>query len=171
MALRHRLRDEVTAHLASHAGGDGGAEKEPNVGPFARAGPFHSERHFLGPTRVGQGCDIIAPTSFVKIHGKKRAGFVLQHRVNADHMTSPEVIVNSPLGNRDESLVRALTTLHARLLAYTTHPLVGASRRIALRTLLGVDPALWVNVGSTNGFANTFTMVPFIFFFVILLGT
>ena len=128
----------------------GELKKNQTWGPFAGPGPFHRERHFLGPTRVGEGCDIIAPTSLVKIHGKKRAGLVFQHRVYADHMTTPEVVVNGPLGDRHESLVWALATLHARLLAYTAHPLVGASRRIALCTLLGVDPALRVDVGPTT---------------------
>ncbi len=149
MSLRHGLRDEITAHLAGHASRDGGLKKEPNVSPVAGPGPFHRERHISGPTGRGEGCDIVAPPALVKVHGKERAGLVFQHRVYADCVTAPEVLVDGLLRDGNERLVRAFTTLHARLVAYTAHPLVGASRSVTLRTLLGIDPAPWVNVRAT----------------------
>ena len=93
--------------------------------------------------------DHIAPLTFVKIHSKERAGLVLQHRIDTDHVTAHEMVVDGLLDDWEERLVGALATLHARLLTYVTPPLVGTSGRIAPRPLLGVDPARWVNIRAT----------------------
>ena len=62
------------------------------------------------PTGFRKGENVFSPGRLVKIGGEKPAGLVLQHGIDADDVTSPEVIQNHIGRYRQEGLVGALTT-------------------------------------------------------------
>ena len=143
----HGLGDEKATHLAGGARRHRSVEEEPDVCSVARPGALDREVDTLSPACFDEGAHVLPPLCLVEVHGEKPASLILQHRVDPDHVVSFEMIVDGLLGHRDERLVRTLATLDATFVAQAADPFIAACWRVALRALLGVDPALGIDVG------------------------
>ena len=85
---------------------------------------------FHTPTGFRKGENVFSPGRLVKIGGEKPAGLVLQHGIDADDVTSPEVIQNHIGRYRQEGLVGALTTFHPGFFAHPANPFIGTGGRV-----------------------------------------
>ncbi|MGA8744698.1 MAG: hypothetical protein WB507_02395 [Solirubrobacterales bacterium] len=84
--------------------------------------------------------DVFAPRMPIEVDRQQVAGVVGEQRIDAHGVVAFEMGSELVPCGRNERLVRALSALHLRLLAYPWPPLVGATGRPSAATL-GVFPA------------------------------
>jgi hypothetical protein len=81
----------------------------------ARAGALNCPRAPDRLTSLGEGEHIFPPRIFVEINGKKPTGLVFQERVRARHVMALQVVEDNLVTDRDEGLIRAVTTFASSL--------------------------------------------------------
>jgi len=64
-------------------------------------------------------------------------------------MSPEEMVEDDLIRNGQESLMRALTTLDSRLVAFAANPFVGAGGCVPGRAFLCVHPSFWENIDTT----------------------
>ena len=107
---------------------------------------FDRNRHPGGPACFAKRSRIGHPVALVEIRREKPAGLVHEQGVDADDMAALQVILNHPVGDREERLVRALPAAHPRLLADTSNPFVAAGGCVASAACFRVGPKLRIDV-------------------------
>jgi len=80
VAPRHRLGDEIAAHLAGDARGDRRREEESDVGSVARARSLDRGGHTDAPARLHKGAHVLGPCALVEVHGEEPASLVIEQR-------------------------------------------------------------------------------------------
>src|SRR5579863_5478006 len=140
MSTSHRLGDEEAAHLAGRRGRHRRGEEEPDMGAVSGAGALDNRSQASGACGVAKGGDIFLPGGLVEVRGQEPARLILEKRIYPDDVAPAEMIFDDLVPSRDEGLVRALSTLHARLLANPLHPFIETGGRIALGALSRVLP-------------------------------
>ena len=90
--VRHRLRNQVAAHLACCAGGDRRREEEPYMGALPRARALHGGIQTELLARIAEGSDISLPVRLVEVESEEPAGLIFQERIHARDVTTPQVI-------------------------------------------------------------------------------
>lgn len=117
--------------MTSRGGGSRFTEEEPGVGAVAGTGAFGGSREIEDPAGFGEGGDVLLPTVLVEVDREEVTAFVLEHRIDADDVSSTEMVENAMVANRDEGLIGALATLDPWLVAHASNPLISACGRVA----------------------------------------
>jgi hypothetical protein len=84
--------------LRAVAAGTGAEKKDPEMCPVAGARTLHREGDTPDPAGFGNGGDILLPSCLVEIDSEKPAALVGEHGVDADHVTSLQMVANDFLG-------------------------------------------------------------------------
>ena len=133
----HPLGEKERSQLPRDDGRDGIREKEPDVCPVSRSGPFEGEGQTVFPAGSGEGKGPVLPAVPVKVHSQKVAGLVEKHGIDAhDEVLAPcvpsaEMPVHRLVGDRQKATAGTIEAFDPGLFANTSHPFVGASGLIA----------------------------------------
>ena len=76
---------------------------------------FNGRRDVHITTRVYEGRDIFMPFSLVKIDSQEIATVIWQKRINANRMSTRQMIVNYLIRKRQQNAVCTVAALHLRL--------------------------------------------------------
>jgi hypothetical protein len=115
----------------------------------ARARTLDHGRHVKYLAGLDESGYIVSPRSLVEVDCQKPTGLVLQQGVDSRYMSPEEMVEDDLIRNGQESLMRALTTLDSRLVAYATNPFVGAGGCVPGRAFSLVYPLFREHVDST----------------------
>jgi hypothetical protein len=108
------------------------------VRPVTRVRSLDRNGDAFGPRGIAERDNIPLPGLLVEIRREKPACFVRLHRIDTsgeiDRVSGRfpgQMGANNVVAERDESLIRTLTTLNLRLSANPSDPLIPTDRRVA----------------------------------------
>ncbi|EXI75345.1 MAG: hypothetical protein AW07_01246 [Candidatus Accumulibacter sp. SK-11] len=132
----HRLGEDVRSEFPRQDSRQSLGEEQPQVATVARARPLNRGRQPKLSAGLANGTDVRTPAFLVEVDGKKEAGLIEKHRVQADDELATTVVVaakmlaNGFVGQRQESPTGAVLAPDRPFVAETAHPLVGAGRAV-----------------------------------------